>query len=291
MPRSPTILFGLGLGATLALGCGPPPAADRAPDAPPLVAAPRDGFEPVADALVATCGTLDCHGQPGRNLRLFGGHGLRLAREDDPADYATSAAEYEADYWSVVVQPEAMDSVVRARGAAPSASPSSARRGDRTAQGRHPHPARRAPRSPPARVARGPPRSRAVRRRRAGAPRDPDRTARRRPRNAQHSLAAGGERPRCSPWCRCAPGGTRGPARAPTPGTRSLRSGSESRPARADAEGRVRSTVLIVDDDPSLCDLLALRLRRHGFETCTSQTIAATLEGIPRVASSPPTPW
>jgi hypothetical protein len=51
-------------------------------DAPNFVlsAPPREGFESVADAMQPSCGTLDCHGQPGRNLRLYGGRGLRLDR-------------------------------------------------------------------------------------------------------------------------------------------------------------------------------------------------------------------
>jgi hypothetical protein len=85
-----------------------------------MVAPPRAGFEPVADALVATCGTLDCHGQTGRNLRLFGGHGLRLAKSDDPGGRATTAAEYQASYWSTVgLEPEILDQVVRDGGKGP----------------------------------------------------------------------------------------------------------------------------------------------------------------------------
>jgi hypothetical protein len=85
-----------------------------------MAAPPRAGFEPVADALVATCGTLDCHGQTGRNLRLFGGHGLRLAKSDDPGGRATTAAEYQASYWSTVgLEPEILDQVVRDGGKGP----------------------------------------------------------------------------------------------------------------------------------------------------------------------------
>ncbi len=80
----------------------------------------RAAFEPVADALQDTCGTLDCHGQSGRNLRLFGGRGLRLAAMDNSSDGATTDAEYEASYWSVVgLEPEIMSAVVRDRGSSP----------------------------------------------------------------------------------------------------------------------------------------------------------------------------
>jgi DNA-binding NtrC family response regulator len=42
----------------------------------------------------------------------------------------------------------------------------------------------------------------------------------------------------------------------------------------------MRPTVLLVDDDPHVCDLLALRLRRHGFETETCQSAAKARERI-----------
>ena len=48
------------------------------------IIAPVDGapFMPVADYLGVRCGSLDCHGQPGRNLRIWGCVGMRL----DPND-------------------------------------------------------------------------------------------------------------------------------------------------------------------------------------------------------------
>ena len=89
-------------------------------DQPALAAPARAGYEPVADALILTCGTLDCHGQRGRNLRLFGNHGLRLAARDDPGGLPTNAAEYDADYWSLIgLEPETLDLVMRTRGADP----------------------------------------------------------------------------------------------------------------------------------------------------------------------------
>ena len=80
----------------------------------------RAGFEQVADAMQPSCGTLDCHGQPGRNLRLYGGRGLRLDAAKDSADGETDPAEYEANYWSVVaLEPEIMAAVVLDGGNAP----------------------------------------------------------------------------------------------------------------------------------------------------------------------------
>lgn len=80
----------------------------------------RVGFEGVADGLQPSCGTLDCHGQAGRNLRLFGERGLRLAADENPGEGATTPAEYEANYWSLVaLEPEALSSVLAAAGANP----------------------------------------------------------------------------------------------------------------------------------------------------------------------------
>lgn len=102
-----------------ALGCSGQ-AIDTRPEPRLLQAPPRDGFEPVADALQATCGTLDCHGQVGRNLRLYGSRGLRLDPKATSAEGTTTAAEYEATFWSVVgLEPEAVSTVVRERGEDP----------------------------------------------------------------------------------------------------------------------------------------------------------------------------
>jgi hypothetical protein len=85
-----------------------------------LAVPPRADFEMVADALQTTCGSLDCHGQPGRNLRLFGARGMRLAIGDTSAEGATTDVEYDASYWAVVgLEPEIMADVVRERGRDP----------------------------------------------------------------------------------------------------------------------------------------------------------------------------
>jgi len=83
-------------------------------------------FGPVADYLDHRCGTLDCHGQVGRNLRIWGCEGMRL----DPADFpqcsrqlggkATTVAEYEATYRSLVgLEPAVMSAVVAGNGQRP----------------------------------------------------------------------------------------------------------------------------------------------------------------------------
>jgi hypothetical protein len=99
-----------------ALGCYGETIEARPDDSRLLVAPPRATFEAVADALQVTCGTLDCHGQVGRNLRLYGARGLRLDPRSTSAEGTTTAAEYEASYWSVVgLEPEALSVVVRQR--------------------------------------------------------------------------------------------------------------------------------------------------------------------------------
>ncbi len=49
-----------------------------------LAVPPPDGFAPVSAALANSCGSLDCHGRAGQNLRLYGAFGLRLDPEDVP---------------------------------------------------------------------------------------------------------------------------------------------------------------------------------------------------------------
>jgi hypothetical protein len=74
----------------------------------------RAGFEQVADAMQTHCGTLDCHGQTGRNMRLFGQYGLRLDPNDDPLNQTTTVAEYDASFASIIgLEPEVMSKVVQ----------------------------------------------------------------------------------------------------------------------------------------------------------------------------------
>lgn len=78
-----------------------------------LAAPPREGFENVADAMQPSCGSLECHGQRGRNLRLFGARGLRLDSAENSKEGITLPDEYEANYWSVVaLEPETLATVV-----------------------------------------------------------------------------------------------------------------------------------------------------------------------------------
>jgi hypothetical protein len=96
-----------------------PPPRSRVPGST-LAAPARASYEPVHDVLETTCGTLDCHGQAGRNLRLYGGRGLRLSPTDNPADNPTTHAEYDQSYWSVIgLEPEVMSDVVLDEGRVP----------------------------------------------------------------------------------------------------------------------------------------------------------------------------
>jgi hypothetical protein len=67
----------------------------------------------VGDALQLRCATLDCHGQVGRNLRIYGYGGLRLSATDSPIGNPTTALEYDASYDSLVgLEPEILSAVV-----------------------------------------------------------------------------------------------------------------------------------------------------------------------------------
>jgi hypothetical protein len=116
-----TLLFAVLLAAPLgfAFACSTPPSDARFVETVP----DRPSFVPVADMLVHTCGTLDCHGTQFRNLRLYGREGVRLDKDASPnlLDGSVSTTqEYDEDYLSVVgLEPEVMSQVVMQGGAAP----------------------------------------------------------------------------------------------------------------------------------------------------------------------------
>jgi hypothetical protein len=110
------VLHGLLL-ATFA-SCAAPAPGDRSSLAVP----PREGFEPVSELLQTRCGSLDCHGQMGRSLRLYGADGLRFDSNDLPGQDGglTRATEHDANYASVVaLEPEMLSSVLRDGGRNP----------------------------------------------------------------------------------------------------------------------------------------------------------------------------
>lgn len=111
----PVLVLALG---SAGCSCSSPSREERSAFAVP----PRAGFEPVSSMLHARCGSLDCHGQVGRNLRLYGVNGLRAAAGDLPGEDGgeTSAAEHDANYESIIaLEPEILDRVVREGGRAP----------------------------------------------------------------------------------------------------------------------------------------------------------------------------
>ncbi|MEO8884003.1 MAG: hypothetical protein ABI377_11425 [Devosia sp.] len=97
-------------------GCGPSVAEEAARLGSSLQAPSQTAFPDVADALQKRCATLDCHGQAGRNLRLYGYGGLRLSKADTPIGIPTTDLEYNASYDSLVgLEPEVMSEVVQLR--------------------------------------------------------------------------------------------------------------------------------------------------------------------------------
>lgn len=83
-----------------------------------IFAPPYDQFKNApgpAIFLQRRCGTLDCHGQPGRPLRIYGQFGLRFPDDADnvPGGSGTTETENLADYQSVIgLEPEVMSRVV-----------------------------------------------------------------------------------------------------------------------------------------------------------------------------------
>lgn len=100
------------IGFSLLLGCGPSLDEQTREHAAVLAAPSRADFPAVADALQLSCATLDCHGQVGRNLRIYGAGGLRLSLTDLSAGDATTDLEYLASYDSLVgLEPETLSRV------------------------------------------------------------------------------------------------------------------------------------------------------------------------------------
>lgn len=124
-PGAVVVLGAVALAALLGGGCGTVPADDRIG-----VLAPNgseEAFGPVGDLLTHRCGSLDCHGRPERNLRIFGCEGRRISSTDASicsraqGGKKTTAAEHEATYRSLVgLEPTVMSRVVAERGIDPS---------------------------------------------------------------------------------------------------------------------------------------------------------------------------
>jgi hypothetical protein len=117
--RSPAahVVQRLSAAALLALaGCSAPDSGATTP----LVGPDRDAFPPVQAFLDHRCGSLDCHGSPFRNLRMFGHDGLRFAPGDVPGGAPTTDTEVDQTYVSIIgLEPETMAAVVADHGANP----------------------------------------------------------------------------------------------------------------------------------------------------------------------------
>jgi hypothetical protein len=97
----------------LLLGCGPSLEEQTRQHSSVLVAPTQETFPEVSDALQQSCATLDCHGQVGRALRIYGYGGLRLSSLDTPLGDPTTDPEYLASYEALVsLEPETLSRVV-----------------------------------------------------------------------------------------------------------------------------------------------------------------------------------
>ncbi len=80
------------------------------------ILAPDQGeFTNVSPVFERRCGTLDCHGQVGRPLRIYSGLGLRLPNDAGslPGTGGTTPDEITANYRAVIgLEPEEMSRVV-----------------------------------------------------------------------------------------------------------------------------------------------------------------------------------
>ena len=83
-------------------------------------APPASDFVYVSEVLDYSCGTLDCHGTAGRNLRLYGTFGQRLDSKDAPCKQLTTDAEVSVNYRSAAgLEPELMGEVLASGGEHP----------------------------------------------------------------------------------------------------------------------------------------------------------------------------
>ncbi|HEX3598375.1 MAG TPA: hypothetical protein VHU80_24875, partial [Polyangiaceae bacterium] len=80
----------------------------------------REGFEAVNAILEPHCGTLDCHGSPARNFRVYGVYGLRASGGDVTGSPDTTDAEVDATYDAIVaLEPETLGAVYAEHGRSP----------------------------------------------------------------------------------------------------------------------------------------------------------------------------
>jgi hypothetical protein len=101
-----------GIGAASLASCFPEYASNE------IECPPYEDFASVSTLLERRCGTLDCHGDGARPLRLYGQYGLRLRAEGEMTtsgdDVATTETERQSNYRSVCgLEPEKTHLVVQ----------------------------------------------------------------------------------------------------------------------------------------------------------------------------------
>lgn len=112
-----------GAGALLAGGTSCAPAADE--NRFTLILQPDFNVyqQHVDNYLRRRCGTLDCHGQPGRAYRIYGREGFRLYNEDAgliSGVQPTTAEETRANFQAIVgLEPEEMSRLIATQGTDP----------------------------------------------------------------------------------------------------------------------------------------------------------------------------
>ena len=87
---------------------------DGGPRATTILAPDQSQFTSVSPVFERRCGTLDCHGQVGRPLRIYSGLGLRIPNDagNTPGSSATTPDEITANYRTVIgLEPEEMSRV------------------------------------------------------------------------------------------------------------------------------------------------------------------------------------
>ncbi|MBX3199298.1 MAG: hypothetical protein KF894_14290 [Labilithrix sp.] len=115
------VLGGLGAFVTGTTSCAPPPDNKRFTE---ILQPDYPTYRTYVDAyLQRRCGTLDCHGQPGRAYRIYGFAGFRLYNVDAglvTGQQPTTEDEVLANYQAAVaLEPEEMSRLIATQGADP----------------------------------------------------------------------------------------------------------------------------------------------------------------------------
>ncbi len=80
----------------------------------------RASFDAPSAYMERHCGSLDCHGQPGRPLRVYSQFGMRLSDDDMPGGRPRTDDELTANYVATIsLEPEIMTQVAEQHGAEP----------------------------------------------------------------------------------------------------------------------------------------------------------------------------